>query len=130
MKNVLLLLGMTVGLLSFAQNQEKEIDTVIYSNNQKTTKYTDGSQYIELIKKPIYSTEANQKPKFKSKQEELNYLHTYIGHLEKKKEHINSNPEEKKKAEESGWFKQIDGYINESKARIEEIETLLKSKKQ
>ncbi|MEZ4936849.1 MAG: hypothetical protein R2799_04570 [Crocinitomicaceae bacterium] len=128
MKNIVLSIAFLSTFTIFSQNQEKEIDTIIYTNNQKTTKYTDGSQYIEIIKTPIYSNAIKQ-PKFKSKQEELNYLHTYIGHLEKKKQYVNADPIEKKKAEESGWFKQIDGFINESKARIEEIETILKSKK-
>lgn len=126
MKNYLVLIAVFIGVIGFGQS--KEVDTVIYNGNQKTIKYTDGSQSISVSNKSVIPEKVNQKPKFKSKQDELNYLHTYINHLEKKKEWINANPEEKEKALKSGWFDQINTYINESKARINEIETLLKSK--
>ena len=123
----MLVIALFLGANIWAQNEPKEIDTVIISGNQKTTKYTDGSQYIEIIKQPTYSTTKTQK-KFESKQQELAYLRKYINDLETKIKHVKSNPDEDQLAKKQGWYDEMNGYISQSKARIKEIEKLLESK--
>lgn len=130
MKSILITLVLGVSIVSWGQSSVKEIDTVIYNGNQKTIKYTDGSQSITVSNKNAVAGNNlhSVKKKFKSIQDEMAYLNKYISQLEIKKEHIKKNPSEDQLAKENGWYDQINKYISESKARLKELDELLKQK--
>lgn len=52
-------------------------------------------------------------------QKDINYYDNFIEALEIKKEYVLNNPEEKAKAEESGWLKKIDKELAKAKAERE-----------
>ena len=125
---IIFVFALFFGALTFGQSKEKEVESITVNGNQKTIKYTDGSQSISIIKENTSSSYKKKYP-FKSKQDEMAYLKKYIFQLEAKKEKVKSNPEEDKQAKESGWYAEMDKFISQSKARIKEIEELLKTKK-
>ena len=127
---VLIAVIATISTALYGQSDQKEIDTIIYNGNQKTIKYTDGSQEISVSTKNKVSGSSLQKAKkkFASVQDEVAFLNKYIAQLEKKKEHVKNNPSEDQLAKEKGWYNQINKYISESKARLKELEDLLKQK--
>jgi hypothetical protein len=124
---ITLIVALFFSALTFGQSKDKEIESVIINGNQKTIKYTDGSQSVSIVKKNP-NTNYTKKYPFKSKQDEIAYLKKYISQIETKIQYVKNNPEEDKLAKEKGWYDDMSKYIMESKARIKEIEDILKTK--
>lgn len=130
MKILLIAMVSMVSMVNWGQSNRKEIDTVIFEGNQKTIKYTDGSQEIVLSLKKVPAKTIQSKRNFKTLQGEVDYYNHYISQLQTKIQHLKNNPEEDKMAREKGWYDQMNKYIAESKARIKELEELIKQKNQ
>lgn len=98
-----------------AQNQSTQSTTMkTASVEKKSHEYTFKIDSAKLAtKKPQPSSNTNGKT--------VAYYDYFIDALETKRDFVMNNPEEKARAEESGWFEKIDTELKKAKAEREEL---------
>lgn len=97
----------------FAQNKTHEVSTMNTASVQKTT-----YEYRFVVDSAKLATKKVSNP---DNAKTVDYYNHFIEALEIKREYVLNDPEEKAKAEESGWFEMIDNELAKAKAEREKL---------